>query len=75
MTEFEAAHILPYRGAHTDKISNGLLLRVDLHRLFDRQLLAIDPETMDVLLAPCIQESEYKKWGGRRLRLPGNPQV
>ena len=71
----EAAHILPYRGAHTDKISNGLLLRVDLHRLFDRQLLAIDPDTMDVLLAPGIQESEYKKWGGRRLRLPENPQV
>ncbi len=71
----EAAHILPYRGAHTDKISNGLLLRVDLHRLFDRQLLAIDPETMDVLLAPCIRESEYKKWGGCRLRLPENPQV
>ncbi len=51
----EAGHILPYRGAHTDKVSNGLLLRVDLHRLFDRQLLAIDPETMDVLLAPSIK--------------------
>lgn len=71
----EAAHIIPYRGAHTDKMSNGLLLRVDLHRLFDRKLLAIDPETMRVLLAPRIEESEYKKWCGCRLRPPENPKV
>ncbi len=68
----EAAHIIPYRGAHTDKISNGLLLRVDLHRLFDRKLLAIDPETMEVLLAPHLEDSEYRNWCGRRIRLPKN---
>ena len=71
----EAAHIIPYRGAHTDKMSNGLLLRVDLHRLFDRKLLAIDPETMKVLLAPRIEESEYKKWCGCRVRPPENLKV
>ena len=71
----EAVHIIPYRGAHTDKISNGLLLRVDLHRLFDRKLLAIDPETMEVLLAPHLEDSEYKIWCGRRIRLPKNTKA
>ena len=66
----EAAHIVPYRGPDTDEIANGLLLRADLHTLFDCQLLAVNPDTMEVLLAPGIAESEYKKWRGRRIRLP-----
>ncbi len=70
----EAAHIAPYRGPHTDRTSNGLLLRADLHTLFDCQLLAIDPDTMEVLLAPRMAESEYKKWCGRRIWLPENTE-
>lgn len=31
----EAAHIYPYRGAHTNRVDNGLLLRADIHTLFD----------------------------------------
>ena len=31
----QAAHILPYTDAETNKIDNGLLLRADLHNLFD----------------------------------------
>jgi predicted restriction endonuclease len=29
----EAAHILPYRGQRTNHVTNGLLLRADLHSL------------------------------------------
>ena len=71
----EAAHIVPYRGEHTDKTPNGLLLRADLHTLFDCRLVAIDPDTMEVLLAPRIADSEYKKWCGRRIRLPKTPKA
>lgn len=71
----EAAHIVPHRGKHTDTTPNGLLLRADLHTLFDCQLLAIDPDTKKVLLAPRIAESEYKEWYGRRIRLPKNTRV
>lgn len=70
----EAAHITPYRGEHTNKTSNGLLLRSDLHTLFDCHLLAIDPKTMNVLLAPHIKNSEYKSWYGRRIRMPKNTE-
>lgn len=40
----EAAHIRPYRddGPHT--MDNGLLLRSDIHKLFDRGLVTITPD-------------------------------
>ncbi len=31
----EAAHISPYNGPSTDQVYNGLLLRTDIHTLFD----------------------------------------
>lgn len=66
----EAAHIIPYLGATTNHIQNGLPLRADIHTLFDLQLLAIDPETLTVLLAPTLMSSEYSKLAGRKIGLP-----
>lgn len=37
----EAAHISRYRGDHTDRVDNGLLLRADIHTLFDLHLLTV----------------------------------
>ncbi len=42
----EAAHISPYRGEKTNHPQNGLLLRADLHSLFDLGLIVIEPSTM-----------------------------
>ena len=38
----EAAHISPYLGDHTNHVTNGLLLRADIHTLFDRGLIKVD---------------------------------
>lgn len=38
----EAAHITPYLGAQSHRAANGLLLRADLHTLFDLHLISID---------------------------------
>ena len=38
----EAAHIIPYKGSSTNHIQNGILLRADIHTLFDLDLLRID---------------------------------
>ena len=38
----EAAHISPYLGEHTNHVTNGLLLRADIHTLFDRGLIKVD---------------------------------
>ena len=66
----EAAHIVPYRGPHTDAVENGLLLRADLHTLFDRQLLDIDPMSLRVKLHPTLAKTSYAGFEGRAVRLP-----
>ncbi len=66
----EAAHILPYRGVHTNHVTNGVLLRADLHTLFDLGLLSIDPESYAVQLSPHLSDTEYAQYDGMPLRLP-----
>jgi predicted restriction endonuclease len=46
----EAAHLIPYASdhQHRDNPANGILLRADIHLLFDRYLMAINPETMRI---------------------------
>jgi putative restriction endonuclease len=68
----EAAHIYPYRGTATNVVSNGLLLRADLHRLFDRGALAIDENSYHVRLDPQLMVTEYAYLveDEVRLRLP-----
>ncbi|QJB44077.1 pentapeptide repeat-containing protein [Dolichospermum flos-aquae] len=50
----EAAHIIPYSKIESHDVANGLLLRVDLHRLFDAHLIAIHPTTRKVLISEQI---------------------
>ena len=66
----EAAHICPYRGPHTNSAANGILLRADLHALFDRGLVTIDAETTRVRVSPSLEGSEYWRYQHRRLKLP-----
>ena len=56
----EAAHILPYSEKEDFSLSNGILLRADIHTLFDLGLIAIDPKSMRLKLNEAIEESsEY----------------
>lgn len=71
----EAAHITPYLGDATNHPQNGLLLRADLHSLFDLGLLSVDPETLRVVLAPDIIESSYASLHGAKLHGPGSPEL
>lgn len=66
----EAAHIVPYRGAHTNLVENGLLLRADLHKLFDLHLFRIDPVNRVVHLSEALAGSEYAGYEGVVLRAP-----
>ena len=40
----EAAHIRPFAEEGTHEVSNGLLLRSDIHRLFDKGYVGVTPE-------------------------------
>jgi putative restriction endonuclease len=66
----EAAHITPYRGPETDHPTNGVLLRGDLHTLFDLGLIAIDVDTMTVLIAQSLVGTSYESLAGTALREP-----
>jgi ribosomal protein L37AE/L43A len=54
----EAAHISPFSVHESHSLTGGLLLRRDLHTLFDRHLLRINPESWTVETAPQIQKYE-----------------
>lgn len=68
----QAAHILPYTGPHRNVVTNGLLLRADLHTLFDLRLLTVAPLTMKVEIAEPLRPSAYGDLHGRQLRLPSD---
>lgn len=69
----EAAHIRPYLGAHTNVATNGLLLRADIHTLFDLGLVRVCSETLQVHLSNMLNGSQYQAIAGRRIELPGDP--
>lgn len=63
MTEIlEAAHIQPYSEGQDHRLSNGLILRADIHTLFDKGLLAIIPQETcqaQVIVHPQLQQDPY----------------
>jgi hypothetical protein len=67
-----AAHIWDYSLSKCQEAWNGILLRADIHLLFDRQLLRIFPGNPPVVvLDPCIQKVEpYKNLHLLRMRPP-----
>jgi hypothetical protein len=66
----EAAHVVPFLGLHTNELANGLLLRADVHTLFDRGLIRIDSLSLSIELAESIRGSEYDEYHGKILALP-----
>lgn len=66
----EAAHIIPYQGASTNHSGNGLLLRADIHTLFDLHLLSVRPDTYEVVIAPQLMRTCYKELAKQKLTMP-----
>jgi predicted restriction endonuclease len=56
----EAAHINPFKGEKDNHLANGLLLRSDIHTLFDLDLIGIHPETLEVHLHKRINQDGYQ---------------
>lgn len=69
----EAAHIVPYMGGHSNTVTNGLLLRADIHKLFDLALLYVEPDDATIRLSPVLYDSEYGYLDGQRLASPAMP--
>jgi hypothetical protein len=63
----EAAHISPYRGEDDNHPANGLLLRADVHTLFDLDFLGIEPDDLRIEIHPAVAK-EYGTFAGAILR-------
>ncbi len=70
----EAAHITPYLGPQTNHISNGLVLRSDLHILWDRGLIYLNND-YTLQLKPKLFTTEYETFAGRKISLPHQTEL
>jgi putative restriction endonuclease len=71
----EAGHIKPYSLVMRHEVSNGLLLRADLHKLFDEGYITVDPQDRRIVVSKRIREEfengkDYYKLEGQPLREP-----
>jgi putative restriction endonuclease len=70
----EAAHIREYRDVQEHAISNGILLRADIHKLFDSGYVTVTPEYRFEVSRRIKEEFEngrdYYALHGSRIRLP-----
>lgn len=71
----EASHIMSYTGTKSQHVSNGLLLRADIHTLFDLGLIGIEPLSLEVVLSPKLLNTCLKELCGRKLTLPNDVQL
>lgn len=62
----EAAHILPVDQENDDDPRNGLVLRRDIHRLFDLLLLSVD-ENLCWRVSPELEGTAYGQLAGKPL--------
>lgn len=68
----EAAHINPYRENQNNDSSNGLLLRSDIHTLFDLNLIAIDTNTRVHIHSRLHETFPYRDYHFRLLTPPND---
>jgi hypothetical protein len=68
----EAAHILPFAESGMNSPKNGLLLRADIHTLFDLRLIAVDTTQNPprLLLNDALRNTTYASLEGSRIRVP-----
>jgi putative restriction endonuclease len=73
----QAAHIRPYAAGGEHRVDNGLLLRSDVHTLFDRGYMTVTPE-LRLEVSHRIREDfengrHYYALHGERVREPEDP--
>ncbi len=71
----EACHIRPAARGGSHAFSNGLLLRADVHALFDAGYLGVHPTTLRIQASPRLQDHfqngvEYRVLDGQELWAP-----
>ncbi len=63
----QACHIIPHAETGNNNTANGLLLRSDIHDLFDAHLIGIHPITLKVHVKKSLRKTEYADLHGKPL--------
>jgi putative restriction endonuclease len=70
----EAAHVRPYADGGAHALPNGLLLRADIHRLYDAGYVTVTPDhrfrVSHDLFADFHNGREYERFAGRTITVP-----
>ena len=73
-TFVDACHIVPFSVSHDDRVTNGLALCPNIHRAFDRGLIAINDDYSVLLSSHIREKSEHayslNKFEGEKMLLP-----
>lgn len=74
LSVLNGAHIEPHSIAGDNSSINGLLLRADIHKLFDDELIGINPNTLEIVVHPDLITTIYGDFNGKKVldRLDGN---
>ena len=67
----EAAHIMSYVNPKSNHVQNGILLRRDVHRLFDQDLITIKQD-YTILVSSQLKNTEYDQLQGKKIYLPND---
>ena len=74
----EAAHIRPFKEDPRHYVRNGLLLRSDIHRLFDAGYVTVSPDYRFKVSGYIHKDfnngKQYYKLHGEKLWIPGRPE-
>ncbi len=63
----KAAHIRPFAEHGTHELKDGILLRADIHQLFDAGRVTIDPENLVLVMHPGLDRyPHYRELRGTR---------
>lgn len=66
----QAAHIDPFARSRSHAVSNGILLRADVHLLYDAHLITIRPDSRRVVVSEAVRDPMYRELDGARARFP-----
>jgi hypothetical protein len=67
----EAAHINSFAQTGEHHLDGGMLLRRDIHALFDANLMTVNPHSWKIAIAPRLQGFEtYRPLNGGTLHIP-----
>lgn len=62
----QAGHIQGYKGKQTNHPANSIVLRVDLHWLYDANLMGIDTDFV-IHIHPSVKDEHYRSFHGQKI--------